>query len=60
MGSTKKLTNAQSVAYLRGGGGRLSELKPSTLKGKKIVNFVTFTPNLIPKSLKIHHFLNDT
>ena len=30
------------------------------LKGEKIESFVAFTRNLIPKSLKPHHFLNET
>ena len=29
------------------------------IKGEKIESYVTFTPNLIPKSLKTHYFLNE-
>ena len=39
-------------------GGAKGAMVP--LMVEKIKSFVTFTPNLISKSLKTHHFLNET
>ena len=41
-------------------GAVLKGIYPLLFKNAKIESCVTFTPNLIPKSLKTHHFLNET